>query len=88
MDDRTALVIGVTGISGGNLARYLLNTGWVVHGLSRTGGGIPDGVHSITADILDAAATRAELAGLPASHVFDSSQAIGDLVAVRCSFRK
>ena len=70
MDDRTALVIGATGISGGNVARYLVSTGWVVHGVSRTGGGMPDGVRSITTDILDADATHAALAGLRASHVF------------------
>jgi nucleoside-diphosphate-sugar epimerase len=70
VDDRTALVIGSTGISGGNLARYLVDSGWSVHGISRTGAGTPDGVHPICVDILDADATRAALSGLQPTHVF------------------
>jgi nucleoside-diphosphate-sugar epimerase len=70
VDGRTALVIGATGISGGSVARYLVNSGWVVYGVSRTGIGNPDGVHSVTTDLLDADATRAALAGPQPTHVF------------------
>jgi len=35
VDDKRALVVGVTGISGNNPARQLLAEGWEVHGLSR-----------------------------------------------------
>ncbi|MGI8334508.1 SDR family oxidoreductase [Actinomadura scrupuli] len=70
MDDRTALVIGSTGISGGNLARYLVDAGWAVHGVSRSGAGDPEGVNPVTVDVLDADAVRAALAGLNPTHVF------------------
>jgi nucleoside-diphosphate-sugar epimerase len=70
VDDRTALVIGATGISGGSVARHLVDSGWDVYGVSRTGAGTPDGVTAVTADILDADATRDALAGLRPTHVF------------------
>ncbi|WP_423821041.1 SDR family oxidoreductase [Salinisphaera sp. SPP-AMP-43] len=69
MQKGTALVVGATGITGGNLAAYLVASGWTVYGLSRrapeTGGVIP-----VSADLLDADATANALAGLPISHVF------------------
>ena len=53
MQKGTALVVGATGIVGGNLAAYLAASGWTVYGLSRrpadTGGIIP-----VQADLLDA----------------------------------
>lgn len=70
MDDRTALVIGSTGISGGNLARRLVDSGWTVYGVSRSGTGEQDGVRSIAADVLDADAARAALAEVRPTHVF------------------
>lgn len=65
----TALVVGATGITGGNLASYLIASGWAVYGLSRR----PSqqaGIIPVAADLLDAEATRAALAGLDISHVF------------------
>ncbi len=65
----TALVVGATGITGGNLASYLVASGWAVYGLSRR----PTeerGVIPVAADLLDAAATQEALAGLPITHVF------------------
>src|SRR4051812_29338761 len=47
-----------------------MDSGWVVHGVSRTGSGNPDGVHSVTADVLDADVTRGALGGLRPTHVF------------------
>ena len=69
MQKGNALVVGATGITGGNLARYLVASGWTVYGLSRraehSGGVIP-----LTADLLDADATADALASLPITHVF------------------
>jgi len=65
----TALVVGATGITGGNLAAYLLASGWTVYGLARR----PSeqaGVIPVTADLLDKPATAQALTGLPISHVF------------------
>ncbi len=68
-DTRRALVVGVTGIAGNNLARRLVESGWQVDGLSR-GGGTPPGVRPIAADLTDAAGTAAALAGLRPTHLF------------------
>ena len=65
----TALIAGVGGIVGNNLARHLLDTGWTVHGLARRPPGDVAGLHPIAADLTD----PASLTDLPAvrpSHVF------------------
>ncbi len=59
-----ALVVGVTGISGNNLASHLNAQGWEVTGVSRA---TQDG---IAVDITDAAATREALAGARPTHLF------------------
>ena len=41
--DRTALIVGVTGIVGSNLAEHLLQAGWEVHGLARQPQAAPPG---------------------------------------------
>lgn len=64
-----ALVVGATGITGGNLASYLVASGWTVYGLSRHASD-QSGVIPVTADLLDASATQEALAGLPITHVF------------------
>ncbi|MEG3078745.1 SDR family oxidoreductase [Halomonas sp. 5021] len=65
----TALVVGATGITGGNLASYLVASGWTVYGLSRRATQ-QSGVIPIAADLLDEPATEQALAGLPITHVF------------------
>src|SRR5688572_10298302 len=67
---RHALVVGATGISGGNAAARLLADGWQVSGLSRRSAGLDDRVAPITADLLDAAATAEALRGTAPTHVF------------------
>lgn len=67
---RRALVVGATGIAGSTIARQLVEQGWEVHGLSRRGRSLPDGVTALRADLLDAAATRTALAGLKPECVF------------------
>ncbi|NEM91828.1 SDR family oxidoreductase [Galbitalea soli] len=57
-----ALVVGVTGIIGQTLSRQLVELGWEVYGLSRSGTNAP-GVTSLRADLSDPASLRAALAG-------------------------
>ena len=70
MPDRTALIAGVTGISGFNLAERLLADGWTVYGLARNPDAAPKGVLPVAADLLDPAALRGAVAGLDITHVF------------------
>ncbi|WP_313330462.1 SDR family oxidoreductase [Pseudomonas oryzihabitans] len=65
----TALIVGVTGISGYNLANTLVASGWTVYGLARKPVA-QEGVIPVATDLLDAESTRQALAGLPISHVF------------------
>jgi nucleoside-diphosphate-sugar epimerase len=69
-ETRTALVIGASGIVGGNLCERLLDDGWTVHGLARRPERAPRGTIPHAADLNDAAAVRSAVAGAPASHVF------------------
>jgi nucleoside-diphosphate-sugar epimerase len=66
----TALIAGVTGIVGNNLAHQLSSTGWQVHGLSRRPSTPIDGVTFVAADLLDPTSLRSAVAGLRPSHVF------------------
>jgi GDP-D-mannose dehydratase len=56
MNNKVALIAGVTGITGGNLATLLASQpDWTVYGISRQGASIP-GVTSIAVDLQDPAA--------------------------------
>jgi nucleoside-diphosphate-sugar epimerase len=70
VDDRTALVIGATGLSGGSVARHLADSGWVTYGVSRTAPESPGGIRVVALDVLDADAVRSGLAPLRPTHVF------------------
>ncbi len=65
----TALVVGATGIAGGALCARLVDHGWEVLGLSRSGRELP-GVTAVTADLTDADSLREALAGHRPTHVF------------------
>jgi nucleoside-diphosphate-sugar epimerase len=67
---RTALIAGVTGIVGNNLAQQLLANGWEVHGLARRPTDSIDGVNFIAADLLDATALRSAVANLKPTNLF------------------
>jgi nucleoside-diphosphate-sugar epimerase len=68
-----ALIAGVTGIVGNNLAAHLISKGWEVYGLARhPETGIP-GVRSVAVDLLDPETLRASLAGIDPTHVFIAS---------------
>ncbi|MEX0605591.1 MAG: SDR family oxidoreductase [Marinobacter sp.] len=65
----TALVVGATGITGGNLCSYLVASGWTIYGLSRRPTN-QSGVIPVAADLLDKSATEQALVDLPITHVF------------------
>jgi nucleoside-diphosphate-sugar epimerase len=65
-----ALVVGVTGISGGNLARRLLDDGWYVSGLCRDPGGLDERIEPLSADLDDAESVAAAVGGTGPTHVF------------------
>jgi nucleoside-diphosphate-sugar epimerase len=65
-----AVIAGVTGLIGSNLAEHLISKGWEVHGIARKPqSGIP-GVRRIAADLLEPEALRSSLAGVDPTHVF------------------
>ena len=68
--NRSALIAGVSGIVGNNLARHLLRRGWQVSGLARRPPADIEGLHPVAADLLDAAGLRGALEALRPSHVF------------------
>jgi nucleoside-diphosphate-sugar epimerase len=70
MTDRRALVAGVTGISGGNLAQRLLADGWEVAGLARRPDRLDERIIPLAADLEDAEAVRAVIQGTRPTHVF------------------
>jgi nucleoside-diphosphate-sugar epimerase len=66
----TALVVGITGISGFNTAKALVDAGWSVIGLSRHAGLPMKGVEYVQADVLDPSSISAAVAGRDFSHLF------------------
>lgn len=68
-----ALIVGVTGIIGNNLAQHLLSNGWEVVGIARKPAGLVDGVEHIATDLMDPADLKAALEGVNPTHVFYNS---------------
>ena len=68
--ERTALIVGASGIVGNNLAQRLLDQGWKVHGLARHPPTEIAGLKPVAADLLEPASLRSALAGLDPTHVF------------------
>jgi len=68
-EQRTALVVGASGISGTALVDQLVREGWDVLALSRSARSAP-GVRGIAADLRDPASLRAALAEERPTHVF------------------
>ena len=67
---RRALVVGATGISGGNVAARLLADGWEVAGLCRRTDGLDERIAALQADLEDAASVAAAVSGSAPTHVF------------------
>src|ERR1700758_397452 len=68
-DTRTALIVGSTGIVGGNLAPHLVEKGWRVYGLARKPAAA-DGIIPLAADLRDEVSVQSALAGIDPTHVF------------------
>lgn len=71
--DRTALVVGASGIIGSHAARELIAEGWTVHGLARQPRDDVKGLRPVAADLLDPARLEAALARVDPTHVFLTS---------------
>ena len=67
---KNALVVGVTGISGSNVADRLIAEGFTVFGLARKPPQDRPGVTPVAADLMDAAGVAKAVAGLDISHVY------------------
>jgi len=67
---RTALVVGASGIGGSYAARELADNGWQVYGLARRAPRNLPGVMPVMADLLDPANLDAALADVAPTHVF------------------
>ena len=65
-----ALIAGVTGIVGNNLAEHLRSKGWEVYGVARHPRAVLPGVQAIAADLLEPKSLRADLSGVDPTHVF------------------
>lgn len=68
-----ALVVGVSGIIGSNLAQELLRTGWTTYGLARNPGPAVAGLRPVAADLLDPVSLETALAEVRPTHVFITS---------------
>jgi nucleoside-diphosphate-sugar epimerase len=67
---KTALVVGASGIGGSNLVTALIGKGWTVYGLARRPlEGVP-GLRAVAADLLDPASLEKALADVAPTHVF------------------
>lgn len=67
---KRALVIGITGMTGNNIATELIANGWIVYGLSRTPGEAVPGVEYIHADATDPASIGKALSGIDIDTLF------------------
>lgn len=67
----TALIVGVNGIAGSEIARQLaVRDDWTVYGLSRSEHELPQGVRHVRADLQDADSVAGALKDLRPTHVF------------------
>jgi nucleoside-diphosphate-sugar epimerase len=67
---RTALVVGVSGIGGRHVAQELLGNGWIVYGLARRPPQDMPGLRPVAADLLDRASLATALENVAPTHVF------------------
>ncbi|AKD04963.1 SDR family oxidoreductase [Pontibacter korlensis] len=70
--NRTALIVGASGITGSNLAHELISQGWTTYGLARNPNKV-DGMYPVAADLLDPESLTAALAEVAPTHVFITS---------------
>jgi nucleoside-diphosphate-sugar epimerase len=83
--NRTALVVGVTGIAGYNTAQALLADGWTVLGLSRSPRYEIPGVEHVYADVLDPGSVLAAVQDHPITHLFFTTWSRQETEAQNCA---
>jgi nucleoside-diphosphate-sugar epimerase len=71
--EKTALVVGASGITGSNLAEKLIAKGWPTYGLARNPDHTINNLIPVRADLLNAAGLGAALADVFPTHVFFTS---------------
>jgi len=69
-NNKIALVVGATGITGSNLANELISQGWTTYGLSRNTNSNISGLISVKADLLDKESLKTSLKDIAPTHVF------------------
>jgi nucleoside-diphosphate-sugar epimerase len=67
---KTALVVGASGIGGSNLVDELIDKGWTVYGLARRPLEGVSALRAVAADLLDPASLEKALADVVPTHVF------------------
>lgn len=71
---RVALVVGASGIVGGNISAHLAETGWTVYGLARRPERAPKGTLPLAADLNDRSGVAAAIAkASPITHLFQAA---------------
>ncbi len=68
--NKIALVVGASGITGGNLAERLIDSGWETYGLARTPNAENKLLKPIAADLLSMDSLRLALADVRPTHVY------------------
>lgn len=68
--ENIALVVGVTGITGSNLAQELVANGWTTYGLARNPNSNISGLIPVKADLLDEENLKVALENISPTHIF------------------
>lgn len=71
--ERIALVVGSSGITGSNLAKKLIEKGWITYGLARNPATEIENLQAISADLLNTESLNTALGDLKPTHVFITS---------------
>ncbi len=71
--EKVALVVGASGITGSNVARKLMSTGWPTFGLARNPQNNIAGLNPVAANLLDRGSLESALAAISPTHVFITS---------------
>jgi nucleoside-diphosphate-sugar epimerase len=79
-----ALVVGVTGISGGNVATRLLADDWDVLGLCRNPDAVDSRIETLTADLGDADSVKSAIESTRPTHVFYTTWSRQPTEAANC----
>ena len=68
--NRTALVVGSSGISGSNLSEMLISKGWATYGLARSPDTTIENLKPVAADLLDTEGLKSALKDIHPTHVY------------------